>query len=348
MKKIIFFSVMFLLLVAPAWGAVVIKLEQVGDTNEFKVVYDVNGESGRIRAFGLDITVDSGGKVSDANWLKYGTPKYQIYPGQIDINDTTGLVDDYGTPVCDPCDLPAGTTKLGLDTNGVTVEMGSLYVGTPNAPPSTGTLLSIFINTTKDCNIMLTGNAARVGPNSPPTPLFSPGIVMEDPDLHHNVLFKGARYIATTPPELNGTITLSNLTSGREEGKVVTIKIYDGSTLIETLAATLGSGGSYTATTTSTDPGTYDIYFERMPHWLRKKVAGVVLASPTTVNVTLTNGDIDGSNVIDSTDFGQLRSNYLKSNDPPLAADLDESTVVDSGDFGILRSNYLKSGDALP
>jgi hypothetical protein len=208
MKKIIFFSVMLSLLVAPAWGAVVIKLEQVGDTNEFKVTYDLNDvpDPCRIRAFGLDITVDTGGEVSDANWLKWGTPKYQIYPGSIDINDA-GIVEDEGTPVCDPCGLPAGTTLPGLDTNGVTVEMGSLYVGDANKPPRTGTLLSIFIDSANDCNIMLVGNAARVGPNSPPTPSFSPGLVMEDPDQHPAILFKGARYEPQVTVTISGTVT---------------------------------------------------------------------------------------------------------------------------------------------
>lgn len=201
MKKIIFFSVMLLLLVAPAWGAVVIKLEQVGDTNEFKVMYDVNGEPNRFRAFGLDITVDNGGKVSDANWLKWGTPKYQIYPGSIDIN-AAGIVQDYGSPVGDPCGLPDGTTLPGLDTNGVSIEMGSLYVGTPNAPPSSGTLLSIFINSANDCNIILAGNAARTGTGS-----ASPGFVMEDPDQKPAVLFKHKKYHPVTTAAISGTVT---------------------------------------------------------------------------------------------------------------------------------------------
>lgn len=187
MKKIIFFSVMFLLLVAPAWGAIVIKLEQVGDTNEVRVIYDMNGEPNRIRAFGLDV-ITSTGVIYDANWLKYNS-KYQIFPGQIDIN-ASGIVVDYGSPICDPCDLPAGTTLPGLDTNGVTIEMSSLYVGEANAPPSSGTLLSLFINSEQPPNISIVGNAARTGIGSP-----SPGVVMEDPNQQVDVIFRGLKWI---------------------------------------------------------------------------------------------------------------------------------------------------------
>jgi hypothetical protein len=189
MRKIVLFSVLLCLLVAPAWGAIVIKVQQVGDTNEFQVTYDVNDEPNLIRAFGLDVTIDTGGKVSDANWLKYGEPNYYIYPGSIDIN-TAGIVEDYGSPVCDPCGLPAGTTKPGLDSNGVSVEMGSLYVGAPNSPSRSGTLLSIFVDSANDCNIMIAGNAARTGTGSE-----SPGVVMEDPDQSVAVEFVGARYV---------------------------------------------------------------------------------------------------------------------------------------------------------
>jgi hypothetical protein len=231
MKKIIFFSVLLCLLVAPVWGAVVIKVVQGSDPNEYKVIYDVNGEPNRIRAFGLDVNVTGSATIYDANWLKWNS-KYQIYPGSIDINDS-GIVQDYGSPICDPCGMPAGTTLPGLDSNGVTIEMGSLYVGAPNAPPSTGTLLSLYI--TGQPTIIIKGNAARVGPNSPPTPSYSPGLVMEDPDQHPAVLFKG--YI--------GGITIS--------GRVVGNLAPKSTTGIGGVTMTLSTGGS---ASTATD-GTY-------------------------------------------------------------------------------------------
>jgi hypothetical protein len=185
MKKIVFFSIVLFLLVAPARaGDPVIYLEQVPDTNEVLVKYDANG-AGEIRAFGLDVNTTTGATIGEAD--SFNT-KYQIYPGSIDIN-AAGIVVDYGSPVCDPCGLPAGTTLRGLDTNGVSIEMGSLYVGAPNAPPSSGTLLSIYINSPGDCNITLVGNPARTGTGSD-----SPGLVMKDPDQHPTVHLKGIKY----------------------------------------------------------------------------------------------------------------------------------------------------------
>jgi hypothetical protein len=182
MKKIIFFSVVLFLLVAPAWAAqVVIRCAQVGETNEVTISYDINTVPGKIRAFGLNVTTDKG-VINDAD--KFNT-HYWVYPGQIDINATTGVVDDNGVPICDPCDLPGGTTLPGLGTNGVSIEMGSLYVGGPNAPPNSGTLLSIYINSPGDCNVIPAGNVARAG---------TPGVVMEDPDQVVSVLFKPVKW----------------------------------------------------------------------------------------------------------------------------------------------------------
>jgi hypothetical protein len=90
---------------------------------------------------------------------------YIIYPGSIII--TGGVVTSYGTAKADPNQY-AGT--LGLDPNGMTVEMGSLYYptgpGSVNAPPASGILLTFKVD--GDCNVVVTENAARGG------------IVMED------------------------------------------------------------------------------------------------------------------------------------------------------------------------
>jgi hypothetical protein len=146
-------------------------------------------------------------------------------------------------------------------------------------------------------------------------------------------------------PVLGGTVTLQNLTAGKEVGKTVTVQIYNGATLVETLSPVLAAGGTYTATCVTTTPGTYDIKF-KASHWLRKKLAGVVLVagSNTLATPSLLNGDCNGDNLVNSTDLGQLRVNYLKSG-VGLTGDLNEDGNVNSTDLGILRVNYLKSGD---
>jgi len=327
-KVVLFFAV--LLMAAPAMAVQDVNIICTDDDiNCVTVSYQTNVGGVPIRAFGLDIAVDKGNITSvvpvDAN--------YRIYPGQITI--VGGQVTGWGTPYA------AG--DLG-DSN-VTIEMGSLYTldpcyaGDPNAgynkkPGQSGTLLKFYVSS--DCNYTVTENPLRGG------------VVMED--CNFPIVTPGSGRIpppVPPAPAIAGTITLLNLMSGKEVGKVVTLKIYSGSTLVETLTPTLGSGGSYMATTTMTPPGTYDLYYERMPHWLRLKKAGIVLASTAIVDANLTNGDVTGDNVIDGVDFGQLRTNFLKSGSG-LAGDLNEDDVVDGTDFGILRSNFLKSGDPLP
>jgi len=179
MKKIIFFSVVLFLLVAPAWAEVTITTTvqqvQVKDpVTGLPIMVDTDAaiigwsssDANRVRAFALDITLDKPAGDAAANpVIKSVTvlnAKYWVYPGQITIVD--GNVTDYGTPVGDPCVYPG--TLPGLDSNGVTVELGSLYVGGPNAPPTAGNLLKIVVN--DNCVI-------KVAPNE-----IRGGVVMED------------------------------------------------------------------------------------------------------------------------------------------------------------------------
>ena len=116
------------------------------------------------RAFALDITVDAGtislvdgffsGQCDDVN------RGYGIFPANFNrYIDAAGpnWVDVNYTPVADVCDLP-GDTQGGEDTNGITIEMGSLYVD-DNSPPTSGVLCVVHI--TADCNMTLAKNIGR-------------------------------------------------------------------------------------------------------------------------------------------------------------------------------------------
>jgi len=81
-------------------------------------------------------------------------------------------VTDDGTPVApsgDPDALP------GIDSNGVTIELGSLYSpvgpGSPNAPDPCGPLVTLTVD--KSTCLTITANVTRAG---------SSGVVMESPD----------------------------------------------------------------------------------------------------------------------------------------------------------------------
>ena len=169
MKKIAFVLAV-LLVAAPAWADVTIDANQVPDTNQVEISYFSDGNLPR--AFGLDITVTDGNivactpaMVGECNDPVRG---YGIFPGTIQI-DAGGYVTDDGTP-----DAPPGATGAlgGLDTNGITIELGSLYEGA-NEPPLEGLLCTITV--TENCTVNITGNAARCGMGS-----TARGVVMVD------------------------------------------------------------------------------------------------------------------------------------------------------------------------
>jgi len=169
MKKIIFLVLLATLLVVPAWAAVqvkcsVVQIYQNGewiDTDRILIRYDATGEPNHVRAFALDAQLtdfnSSTPVFEDINDAALSAD-YWVYPGTIDINEA-GLIEDIGTPIGDPCDHP--DTLPGLDSNGVTLEMGSLYEGEANAPDPCGMLIELVVD--DDCNIIISENVCRGG-----------------------------------------------------------------------------------------------------------------------------------------------------------------------------------------
>ena len=158
MKKIVLIAV--LLLAAPSMAAV--NFTAVPETCGAAIYYDATGEGELVRAFALDITVDSGATITGVTDYKEGVSVsgdkgYGIFPGSIDINDA-GDINDVGTPVADPCQLPSDT-QLGLGTGGITIEMGSLYVDSANAPDPCGLLCKVVVDA--DCNMTIAVNVSR-------------------------------------------------------------------------------------------------------------------------------------------------------------------------------------------
>jgi hypothetical protein len=117
-------------------------------------------------AFGLRVSVDAGtitavspNHVGESNSTAKG---FGIFLGTIDINSTTGAVDNYGTPVA-PNSPDTGTAGTGLDTNTVVIELGALYED-GNAPPLGGTLCQVTVSQT--CKMTVTVDATRCGQTS--------------------------------------------------------------------------------------------------------------------------------------------------------------------------------------
>ena len=159
MKKIALVVAM-LALVTPVMATTnaVIDACDLGSGN-VAIIYNVTG--GDVSGFGLDITVDSGTidaiggyKIGESNSTSKG---YGIFPGTIDINDTTGMVDSYGNPVAPSSDPGA---LGGLGTGGITIELGAQYT-TGNAPNRAGTICTVTVSSS--CNITVALNTTRGG-----------------------------------------------------------------------------------------------------------------------------------------------------------------------------------------
>ena len=183
MKKIIF-SMVVLMLAMPVWAGVTITA--ANDANIVTISYN-NTEPNHVRAFALDIYCSNDANITIVD---INDAHYKIYPGSIDINSTTGVVDNNGTPVCYKSDYTPGTpaydgTLIGPPDPNMTLEMGSLYAGgpsSPNAPPSSGWLIKFYVS--ESTCITLAENAIRGGvsvgePNG--------AVVMENPDQEADV-----------------------------------------------------------------------------------------------------------------------------------------------------------------
>jgi len=169
-KRVVFTALVALIAAAPAWARVDISVAQVADTNEIIISFDAGTEINLVRAFAFDIQLNNDANILEVTGL---SADYYIYPGTIQI-DAFGNVIDYGTVLAEYSDLPSGTLS-GLDSNGVTIEMASLYapVGpdSPNAPAKSGDLVSIKVS--KDTCLTIGASVPRAN---------SSGVVMEDPN----------------------------------------------------------------------------------------------------------------------------------------------------------------------
>jgi hypothetical protein len=173
MRKISLILVI-LVLTAPAWAAVNITIEpNATDPCQYDVLYQVTGDDAEtgVRAFALDIYVTGGPNIVDVNDYHAGESDqdtaqlYGIYPSNFARHiDPEGDPIDWGsssyTPLGNDDDYPEDTLD-GLDTNGITVEMGALYVGEGNEPLASGKLLEIVLSDECEDEIRIKVNDIR-------------------------------------------------------------------------------------------------------------------------------------------------------------------------------------------
>jgi hypothetical protein len=157
MRKIII-PLMVAVLATPVWATIAITVTDLG---EGKAAIDYSGTE-LARAFALDITVDAG-TIEDISDFAIGDNNgYGIFPANfsryINVDPLTGEVTDWAaqgyTPVADAGDPGA---LGGLGTEGITIEMGSLY--DTQAPAMQGRLC--VITCSEACKVTVTTNALR-------------------------------------------------------------------------------------------------------------------------------------------------------------------------------------------
>lgn len=158
MRKMVF-ALVIVMLATPAWADIAITATDLGGG---LVAIDYSG-SELARAFALDITVDAG-TISTISDFAIGDNNngYGIFPANfsryITVDPESGQVTDWVvngyTPVADANDPGA---LGGLGTNGITIEMGSLY--DTEAPPLEGRLCAITCS--EPCRLTVTTNATR-------------------------------------------------------------------------------------------------------------------------------------------------------------------------------------------
>ncbi|MFC1780990.1 hypothetical protein ACFLZ8_01830 [Planctomycetota bacterium] len=157
MKKV-FFALILFMLASPAWATIFITATDLGDG---MVAIDYSGTE-LARAFALDITVDNGAITGITDYvIGDDNSGYGIFPANfsrhITVLDTgeveTWDVNDY-TPIANAGDPGA---LGGLGTDGITIEMGSLY--DTQAPATEGRLCTLFCSET--CLLTVTTNATR-------------------------------------------------------------------------------------------------------------------------------------------------------------------------------------------
>lgn len=147
-----------------------------------------------------------------------------------------------------------------------------------------------------------------------------------------------------------GTVALGD-SDGDLSNEVIDIDVYQGSTFVARARATLGANGAYSVPLYGVPPGTYDFYYKG-DTFLRSSFPGVtIFGSTINVNMTLTNGDVNGDNEVGAADFSQLAAAYdavLGDSNYDANADLNDDDEVGAADFSILAAQYDEVGDSLP
>ena len=149
---------------------------------------------------------------------------------------------------------------------------------------------------------------------------------------------------------ISGTVTLEAFAGTTPQTVTFLLHPSDGSGDI-TRTAPIGAAGTFSLNGIA--PKTYTVHIKGAK-WLAVNVAANAAAGNVSgLAATLTAGDANDDNSVDSTDFGLLIGAFNTEGAIPNSgyldgADLNGDGFVDSTDFGLLIGNFGLVGDPLP
>lgn len=145
---------------------------------------------------------------------------------------------------------------------------------------------------------------------------------------------------------IKGTISLEGYTGGLEpqEPVIVELRSADGSTKLARTIKHVGASSDYALDGVA--PGTYTVAAKGV-QFLAQVISGVtvVASDKTGVNFSLLNGDVNGDNFVEDSDYGILSADWYTSAPAANGTDLNGDGFVEDSDYGILSANWYVGGD---
>ncbi|MEP0765023.1 MAG: hypothetical protein HRF45_00570 [Fimbriimonadia bacterium] len=158
----------------------------------------------------------------------------------------------------------------------------------------------------------------------------------EDRLLAENI----ASWALTPSPVLTGTVTLPGYV-GEKAGIPLTVKLYDGASLVGTYVTGLRADGGYTVEVGHS--GTFDVVVKPW-RWLGQRQYGVLIAGDTVLDWSMVrNGDVTDDNSVDIMDLNETLLQFARTGSQ--TADLDGDGQVGLLDLNIVLINFARTGD---
>lgn len=145
-----------------------------------------------------------------------------------------------------------------------------------------------------------------------------------------------ATIVLESPPRVSGTLTLGDFV-GQLGGQALTVQVWDGTTLVETLTTSLDAGGAFGINPTE-PTGVRILKFRTRSGLYRSQLVTLGPTPVTGLAVNLQNGDVDNSGEVDAVDIDLVIAEF--GSVTAVNPDVDGSNEVDAVDIDIVIANF--------